>query len=125
MCSYVVLAIDLPQSIYMIQAAFGLSPLVSAGNFFYALPVTSRPAPRYRNVTAISIAILVSALPLFAQDGSWTHYGGDAGGMRYSPLKQITPSSVNRLKVAWTYHTGALGPPASRMTRLRLRPPPF
>jgi quinoprotein glucose dehydrogenase len=45
-----------------------------------------------------------------AQEGSWTHYGADAAGTRYSPLKQISPANVDRLKVAWTYHTGALDP---------------
>jgi glucose dehydrogenase len=36
----------------------------------------------------------------------WHYYGGDAGGMKYSPLKQIDRSNVTRLKAAWTYHTG-------------------
>lgn len=36
----------------------------------------------------------------------WPHYGGDAGGMKYSPLKQIDRSNVAQLRVAWTYHTG-------------------
>jgi quinoprotein glucose dehydrogenase len=36
----------------------------------------------------------------------WAYYGHDAGGMRYSPLKQINVDNVSRLKVAWTYHTG-------------------
>jgi len=38
----------------------------------------------------------------------WNFYGGDAGGTRYSPLKQINPQNVARLKRAWTYHTGEL-----------------
>jgi quinoprotein glucose dehydrogenase len=46
----------------------------------------------------------ILALTLQAQE--WPHYGGDAGGMRYSPLKQISKSNVARLKVAWTFHTG-------------------
>jgi quinoprotein glucose dehydrogenase len=36
----------------------------------------------------------------------WTHYGGDAGGSRYSAAKQITRENVSRLQVAWTYRTG-------------------
>jgi quinoprotein glucose dehydrogenase len=36
----------------------------------------------------------------------WPAYGGDQGGRRYSPLTQITPVNVNRLKAAWTYRTG-------------------
>src|SRR5436309_1709933 len=34
----------------------------------------------------------------------WTTYGHDPGGMRFSPLKEITPSNVSQLKVAWVYH---------------------
>jgi quinoprotein glucose dehydrogenase len=36
----------------------------------------------------------------------WPNYGNDPGGMRYSPLKQITRENVSRLKVAWIFHTG-------------------
>ena len=36
----------------------------------------------------------------------WSYFSGDAGGMQYSPLKQITPANVKQLHVAWTYHTG-------------------
>ena len=34
----------------------------------------------------------------------WPTYGHDPGGMRFSPLTQITPANVSRLKVAWVYH---------------------
>ena len=36
----------------------------------------------------------------------WPHVGGDAGGSRYSPLKQITKENVSRLEVAWEHDTG-------------------
>jgi quinoprotein glucose dehydrogenase len=39
-------------------------------------------------------------------DTNWPYYGGDAGGMRYSPLTQINSANVEKLKVAWVYHTG-------------------
>src|SRR5665213_3177798 len=48
----------------------------------------------------------------------WPTYGHDPGGMRFSPLTEITPENVSRLKVAWVYHltapraTGASGPTA-------------
>ena len=38
--------------------------------------------------------------------GDWPYYGHDAGGMRYSPLKQINRENVATLKVAWTFHVG-------------------
>ena len=34
----------------------------------------------------------------------WPTYGHDSGGMRFSPLTEITPANVAKLKVAWTYH---------------------
>jgi quinoprotein glucose dehydrogenase len=40
----------------------------------------------------------------------WPTYGHDSGGMRFSPLTQITPANVGRLEVAWTYH---MRPPAA------------
>jgi quinoprotein glucose dehydrogenase len=45
-----------------------------------------------------------------ATDPGWTAYGHDAGGTRYSPLKQIDARNVSQLQIAWTYHTGALEP---------------
>jgi glucose dehydrogenase len=43
----------------------------------------------------------------------WPSVGHDPGGMRYSPLTQITPANVTRLARAWTYD---LGVPASGYT---------
>jgi quinoprotein glucose dehydrogenase len=45
----------------------------------------------------------------------WPTYGHDPGGMRFSPLTQITPANVGQLKVAWVYHmrpAGAVVPAA-------------
>jgi glucose dehydrogenase len=44
-----------------------------------------------------------------AQTNDWPAYGHDAGGTRYSPLTQITPKNVAKLRRAWTYHTGEKG----------------
>jgi quinoprotein glucose dehydrogenase len=41
------------------------------------------------------------------QDAGWTAYGADGGGTRYSAAAQIDRSNVDKLKVAWTYRTGA------------------
>ena len=35
----------------------------------------------------------------------WSAYGGDGGGQRHSPLTEINPDNVNRLAIAWAYHT--------------------
>lgn len=38
--------------------------------------------------------------------GDWRTTGGDPGNGRYSALAQIDRSNVDRLRVAWTYHSG-------------------
>jgi len=55
----------------------------------------------------LPLACLVASTA-FAQT-DWPAYGHDPGGMRYSPLKQITTANVAKLRRAWTYHTGELG----------------
>jgi quinoprotein glucose dehydrogenase len=59
----------------------------------------------------------------------WPTYGHDPGGIRYSPVAQLTPGNVGQLQVAWVYHmkppapagapqasadSGAAGPPQGR-----------
>ena len=57
--------------------------------------------------TLLLTIISVSAL---CQDKykSWTAYGGDAGGTRYSALTEINESNVHLMKPAWTFRTGEL-----------------
>src|SRR5438045_4650878 len=52
----------------------------------------------------------------FSSD-SWPYYGHDAGGMRYSPLTQISRDNVSTLRVAWTFHTGDISEAAGRRKR--------
>ena len=62
---------------------------------------------------AISIAFAAAAMaaaPAMAGDGDWPVYGHDPGGMRFSPLTQITRENVAQLKIAWTFHTGDIDP---------------
>lgn len=40
----------------------------------------------------------------YAASTEWPTYGHDSGGMRFSPLKEITPANVNTMEVAWVYH---------------------
>src|SRR5690349_5998990 len=44
-----------------------------------------------------------------AASKEWPTYGHDPGGMRFSPLTEITPANVGQLKVAWTYHMRPAG----------------
>ena len=39
-------------------------------------------------------------------DGDWGAYGRDNAGTRFSPLAQVTPDNVGKLRRAWTYRTG-------------------
>jgi quinoprotein glucose dehydrogenase len=57
-----------------------------------------------------TLALVLLMPAAFAADSSWSVYGGDAGGTRFSHLKQITRENVANLKTVWTYHTGALKP---------------
>ena len=50
------------------------------------------------------VSIIVTAAPAVA----WEHWGGDRGGMRFSPLAQITPANVGNLVRAWEFRTGDL-----------------
>lgn len=50
----------------------------------------------------------ITKAPPAATDVDWPHYGGDAGGQRFSSAAQITPENVRGLKVAWTYSTGEM-----------------
>ncbi len=44
--------------------------------------------------------------PSGTQTESWSSYGGSPGGSQFSPLTQINLTNVERLEVAWSYHTG-------------------
>jgi quinoprotein glucose dehydrogenase len=67
----------------------------------------------FRLVVAAALALILRsstacrAQPAAIGDG-WPAYGGDAGGMRYSTAAQISRDNVERLYVAWTFHTHAV-----------------
>jgi len=41
-----------------------------------------------------------------ADPSRWLHYGGDYANSRHSPVDDLTPDSVGRLQVAWSFPTG-------------------
>src|ERR1700761_5822467 len=51
---------------------------------------------------------LITSVAAFAQPGTWSSYGQNPGGTRYTPLHQINNNNVAQLKVAWTYRSGEL-----------------
>jgi quinoprotein glucose dehydrogenase len=52
-----------------------------------------------------------------APEPGWAHYGGDAGGQRYSLAAQINIANVTRLKPAWSFSTGDLATKGKAMER--------
>ncbi len=69
-----------------------------------------KTAVRLAAIIALSVVCLfvirAASTPRGDQRDDWPVYGHDAGGMRFSPLTQITRENVAQLKVAWTFHTG-------------------
>src|SRR6478752_3349022 len=59
-------------------------------------------------VISVAFAALVAMLGA-ADVNDWPSHDHDAGGQRYSPLKQITPANVATLQRAWTFDTGVNG----------------
>jgi len=72
-----------------------------------------------RGVTAARLAALAAlAAPLLpARAQEWPVFGGDPGGMRYSPLTAIDRGNVGTLQVAWTWATGEVPIPATDSTK--------
>jgi quinoprotein glucose dehydrogenase len=61
-------------------------------------------------LAVVSLAVVLSSRTIGGQQPAataaqeWRTYGHDPGGMRFSPLTQITAANVDRLSVAWVYH---------------------
>src|SRR5262249_56504854 len=60
-------------------------------------------------ILRFGVSLCVALLPRLAAQNDWPAYGHDPGGMRYSPLHQITAGNGATLHPAWTYHTGESG----------------
>src|SRR5262245_53893745 len=57
----------------------------------------------HRTVSCLAALLSLTGTGAVAQT-DWPTYGHDAGGMRFSPLAEITPENVATLAPAWTYH---------------------
>src|SRR6266567_2822102 len=77
-----------------------------------------RPAPR--NVVLIvaaaalclGVALYFGASRTSAEhaDYDWPNHGKDLANTRFQNLDQVNPHNVNKLQVAWVFHTGVLDP---------------
>ena len=77
--------------------------------------------------TAVAAAMAIGlSMGAALADAGWPAYGGDDGGMRYSPAKEITPANVDDLIPIWTYHTGDMQKrDAKTMRRTKLEATPI
>ena len=67
------------------------------------------PKSAWMSAFIVSVAVTTSFLASGQQrqaapSKEWPTYGHDPGGMRFSPLTEITPANVARLEKAWVYH---------------------
>ncbi|KPB14451.1 Quinate/shikimate dehydrogenase [Pyrroloquinoline-quinone] [Pseudomonas savastanoi] len=56
-------------------------------------------------VSASSVPPIVPVAP-GAEQKDWAHWGNTPAGNRFAALDQINKSNVDKLQVAWTFHTG-------------------
>src|ERR1700722_19975343 len=79
-----------------------------------------------RCLLALFVMLLPACMTVAAQKSldQWPIYGGDAGGMRFTESRQITPANVAQLATAWTFHTGALskGRPGAKNSSFEATP---
>ncbi|MBW2244392.1 MAG: pyrroloquinoline quinone-dependent dehydrogenase [Deltaproteobacteria bacterium] len=71
-------------------------------------------------VAVACLALAGSCSPELGPSGptaNWPEWGGDKGGMHYSPLTHVNARNVGRLELAWEHHSGDFNPPsAEKMT---------
>lgn len=76
---------------------------------------------RPQNFAGLFALLLFAITPAFG----WEYWGSDPGGLRFSPLKAITPDNVDNLVRAFEYHTGDLAtrpPEVMRRTKFETTP---
>ena len=62
--------------------------------------------PHRKGGTLATSPLAAAGEPTAVPPGEWHAYGRTGQGQRYSPLAQITPDNVDKLAVAWEFHTG-------------------
>jgi quinate dehydrogenase (quinone) len=81
---------------YAVAAVLAVGVVVAAGNMFVAHPT----------VAATGTGPGLTPVEPDKAQKDWAHYGNTEGGSRFAALDQINRTNVDKLKVAWTYHTG-------------------
>ena len=62
-----------------------------------------------KTLLVVAVACALASAIAAADINDWPSHDHDAGGQRFSPLKQITPSNVSKLQRAWTFDSGVTG----------------
>ena len=62
-----------------------------------------------KTVVCVLGGLCVLSVVIAGDGNDWPYHDHDAGGQRFSPLKQITPANVATLQRAWTFDTGVNG----------------
>jgi alcohol dehydrogenase (cytochrome c) len=65
---------------------------------------------------SVAFCFAVSAAPAQQKNLEWRRYGHDLANSRFQNADQINSSNVNKLRVAWVFHTGVLDPGAELET---------
>jgi len=72
---------------------------------------------RIATVARLAVPAILAAPLATARAQDWPVFGGDPGGMRYSPLAAIDRANVGTLEMAWTWATGEAPIPETDSTR--------
>ncbi|MBM4185915.1 MAG: pyrroloquinoline quinone-dependent dehydrogenase [Gemmatimonadetes bacterium] len=62
--------------------------------------------PTRQGTLGLVAGLLATSLAAQARPADWPTWGRDPGNGKYSPLTQIRPENVDRLRLAWTWRTG-------------------
>src|SRR5436305_11848022 len=76
-----------------------------------------RTAEAAGDAVSIRAVLIVVALSALASAQEWPFYGGDPGGTKYSPMKDINRENVTHLRPAWIFHTGDISDGSKWVTR--------
>jgi len=92
-------------------------------------PITTLVTPASSRLQGLLVSALLAVQmalavhPAIAQQSpgaEWPYYGGDQGGMKYSPLSQINQNNVEQLELAWKWQ-----PNEKPLLEFRTRPGAF
>ncbi len=94
----------------LLSGIAGLVIAIGAGTALHAFAPPPSPAdPAFERGMAAAPEPGKAEIARQPGDGEWVHFGNNAGGMRFSPLGQITPETAAKLQPAWSYKVGDSG----------------